>query len=298
MRKKIEYYKDLSSFPLWNLIQIQTSINEGRSDFRFMIIDSHINIPDKKDYDKCRDAYHNILYQMPSLDNNLLKKWKLYLAEVLRVQLKSEINKHLKLIGKRAKKIDMNRVNVSFGNYRSELEFKYKDFEFQVYSLNKNYKELWKKKYPEIQLPRILTENEDLHFFLFEEYLSLLEDYKEPEDLISRIVLITESFIENFIEVKTMKFEKILPIEKRLTKFFISINEPNKWKLIRTDLFGLNNMKYVPRSDNTMIDEVIVLRDSMNQGINLKETTFGEYQRIKVQSKAKNKAQSKKHNSA
>jgi hypothetical protein len=294
-RQQTKYYNDLAFLPLWNLIQVQISINEGKADYKYMIVDSHEKLPKKIDQKECKKAFTNIKYQMPLLDNNLYKKWALYLSELRRVQIKSEINKNLKLVGKRLKKIDMLNVNQAFSSYRLELEAKYKEFEFTIYSLEPKFKELWKEHYPRIELPRILTENNDMHFFLFEEYLDLLEDYKEASDLLGRAILTTEDFVKRFIKSKKIKFNKLTPIEKRLSKFFISIGQPKKWHLIRTDFFSIKRLKCIPKSDNTMIDEVIVLRKSMTQSIDLHKTTFAEYQRIKVQAKREYESMKRKN---
>lgn len=305
-KQSIIFYDDIYTMPLWNIIQIQNSINNGHPRYHWMIVGSEENdfkVPNKYNKEDAKKAHDKILFQMPETDNELMKRWAVYLAEVRRIQIDIEWNKGVDLLKTmdirdqkyKLKKINHNRTNQAFGTYLNEFERRHTEFEFTMFGVIQNMRDKWDEQYPKLNFPQVLKDKPELMFYIFEEYLDLLTDYEQQHGVIIDEVLKSEEFIKTFIKPQVLKFAKLRPIEKRLSRFFISINQPYKWKSIRGDFFGLGRVKCKPMSDNTMIDEVIVLRDIMNQPIDLRETTISELQRIRVQAKKKVK-QSKERN--
>jgi hypothetical protein len=292
----MKYFDDIYKMPIWNLIEIQRSINNGDAKYHYMIVGSekdNFEIPKKYNKQEAKEAHDKILFQMPETDNKLLKRWAIYIGEVRRVQLDLEWNRHVDTLRRMGikdynfKKINHNRTNQAFGSYLNEFERGHTEFEFTMYGIIKDMREEWEKHYPNLEFPKVLKDKPELMFFLFEEYLDLLTDYEQEHGGLVDQVLKSETFIKVFIKPQTMKFATLRGIEKRMSRFFISINDADKWKSIRGDFLGLGRVKCKPKSDNTMIDEVIILRDIMNQPIDIKRTTVGELQRIKVQAKEK-----------
>jgi len=291
-------YESINDIKVFNYDMIQQGMKKGFPDFRYMIVGSEYltanTLPKvrKKDILKLSEAYLNILYQLPEVDTELSKLWKLYELHFDLIRAKSEANELRQQLGRKMKKIDFNKLNVAFSSYRSKLEESYTDFELSVYFLKPDFIELWKEKYPDKLIPEILKERKEIEFFIFEEYFALLDKYSTPEYITTHYksfeqiealaIMRTENFVLNFIDVKTVKSKNLKNIERHLSGFFKERNEWAKWRIIRGDFFSYKRLKFLPkREGNTIIDDTIILNDVAGQNIDPKECTLYNYYKIK-----------------
>jgi hypothetical protein len=168
-------------------------------------------------------------------------------------------------------KIQLAALNKSFDEYLDLLEKNYKEFEFDVYFLKPDYKDTW---HFDREIPKELIENENLEFFLAEEYIDLVKDF-----VLEDAIFLTDSeFFTKYIDKRVGKFDNIKKINERLYEFFRSINELDKWRLIRGDFFNLNKINFIPSSNNSILKEVAILRKINNQGAGFNEkSTLRDY---------------------
>jgi hypothetical protein len=205
------------------------------------------------------------------MDTKLQESWIKYVAELLKYKIMLERNEFSKLLGKKKQKIVIANLNRSFDDYLEQLEAQYTEFEFDVYFLRPDYREKWDFNR---EIPPDLIKNESLEFFLAEEYIDLVKDFPLEDSLF----LLTPEFYKKNIDKRVEKFDNVTNINKRLYDFFKGIDQIEKWRLIRGDLFNLNKLDFVPKKENDMIKEIAILRKLNNQGAGFNmQSTLREY---------------------
>ena len=68
----------------------------------------------------------------------------------------------------------------------------------------------------------------------------------------------------------------------------------DKYRAIRTDFFSLYKMKFIPSSDNDILDEMIIVGEIINQNIDETKTSVGKYYKMKDRAHKKTEQLNKK----
>jgi hypothetical protein len=271
----MKLYTDLD-IPLWRWDKIQESQKDGELDLRWLCIDT---LPKKYNKEEYYDAYLNILYQIPEIDLSLNNAWIAYIAELMRYNIINEMNLWIKkfkfwfkvLYPKKNKEIkqNINKLNKTFNNYLTELENNYKEFEFDVHFLKKDYREKWNL---DINIPDELIKNEKMEFFLADEYLFMIKAWIKDSKITFNegLHLITPEFYERFIDVKKMKISNLKKVDEMLYEKFRDAGEIEKWRIIRGDFFNLNKLDFTTKKENNILKQLIRLREINKQAIPLK----------------------------
>lgn len=259
----MKLYTDLN-IPLHRWEKLQMSQKEtGNLDLRYLKIGRLPKKYDKKEYLK---AYESILSKIPEIDMSLTVSWTLYVAHYVKYCILLEMNLWKKLWNKKKLEIQTNKLNKSFDEYLTELNENYKEFEFEVHGLKKDYKEIWDLDF---DIPKQLIKNDKFQFFLFEEYIEMIREWIEKNKITVKegIDLMKQSFVEKYISVEITKIDDLKKVNKRMYDFFRDTKQIEKWRSIRGDYFNLYNLNFKSKKDISILKQVVFLREQNNQKI-------------------------------
>ena len=284
----MKLYTDLK-IPLWNWNEIQESQINGSIDLRYLVKESDYETPVKTS-NELYETYLNILYQIPGLNIDLNTSWTNYLIERQIWQVITTQNQYAKIIGKKEKEISYNKLERAFIDYLTNLDSNYNGFSFTVYSLRKDFKEVWDYDH---EIPKELIDNKKMNFFLFEEFIDMIKDWTFFRALILSNKL--NEFVEKYIESDVKKFKSVRKVYDTLYTRFRDMNQIEKLRIIRDDYFSIYKLKFETDKKNDIIDQVIALREINNQDIPMsKDNSITLEEFLKQVNRAKIKEAAKK----
>lgn len=287
--------------PLWNWYKIQESYKNGSPDLKYLVKGIDYENPPKIT-DDLASAYLKIVYELPSVNIDLVSVWTSYLIEEKNYQVDNEVSLWQKLTGgKKSKivKIDPYKYDRAFTDYMDALDEVNDSYMFNVFFLKKDFQDLWDYKEP---IPKILIkESDDIEFFLADQYIGTIIEWLKSGDinLNQSFLMLSPEFYLKFIDVREQSFESVRIVYNILFKNFT--DDLDKLRIIRGDYFHLNKMDFTQKSEDDILDQVIALREINNQTIDLHNTSLNEYyKQIKRAEKkeAERKKETKKPNSS
>lgn len=288
MTENHDIYTRLDTLPLRNFLEISKGENLQLQYLYKIDIDSNnIQITDKEEFERLYNVYNNLLFERRLNDNSLLISFVAFKSKNLEILSKFLINdvKGLKNEPKTDIKLDIagNLLN----NFLNELERPERKFLLDVFYFNENYAEIYKKLFPNKEIPVFFNELKGLKFHILEQYFIFSSKF----DKIIQSFITSPVFIDTFFLHKVTYTDSLRQLNKILEKSFIVSGNTEKWLYIRNNLFDLQNINYIDEKKNetNYIDVIYSLQNYLEISIDVKSITVAEFESLQILAEKKQK---------
>lgn len=269
----MKLYNDIYDIPIKNFIRIQESMLINKPDYSFLIKRGRC-----RNRLKLKEAYFNLLYQFPKIDNDLNKAWGAYKLAMQYYINALNTNKFANKHGFKEVENHKYTANKAFKEYLDILQVSYTDFEFEICFLYDDFKEIYEAVKPVEQLEKPpIPENFNfkLEFFFIDEFIKYISQFEENFGVyvFAGYDILINSEFRKFSD-ETYGIDKI---NKRLEDFYRETKQYDKWFLIRYNMFNIDTIKFRSQETHTIMNDVISVSNALNQDIDIDNRSVGQF---------------------
>lgn len=276
----MKIYQNIEQLPYYNYFKIQESLGKRKPEYNWLyVFDNKTEQPPEiESYLELKKIYENIVYQLPEINMTLSnlnleiqKELLIYKIEYTKYNFYVNLNKEYP-------QPKDSKILALYAEYIRYLNNNYTEFNFTVWSIKKDFKEIFETRYKGKG----------------EKFLSLLEKYKTDDFLLQEEIDYYfgqfSNLIEPFLEKREQKVDSLSVIDKHIQEFF---KESNNWMYFifaRNTLFNLNGLKCEPKSSNvSFFDEIEQINKIAKHPVKPFDLTVAQYFAIKKDIKNGNK---------
>jgi len=266
LSKKLQLFKSIETMPLINWVLLNS-----RGDLRYLLKNSiSEDLPKVKKSLEAKlilrfEEVQFAIYDIIGVDLRVGNSWGRYLQNYLQHKANEINNKIRNIQGLEPVKIKKYKNSKLFYEYLGNLDKYYTDFQVYEYSFIDNFET---------------------------EYCKYYERQGKKETC-----MYSENFVSKFVQQKVIKINSISDFAKRIEKGYYKAKKSDNWMIERRDTFDKKNLRYSPKKDADIGEEIANVENSLGYGIDTKNTTVSEYYnkiRVVIEKAKRDEKQNKK----
>lgn len=265
---KHKIYRSIDQLPYYNYWQIQNSLGKGKPAYNWLyVFDNKTEQPPKiQNYKELHEVYKNLVYDLPDI-NLYLNKLNIEIQkELLLYKIRYNKYKNYLNLDIEAKVPQDSKILHLYADYIRYINNNFTDFEFEIWSINEDFEEIYKKRYKdkETKLLELLRIHKNDQFLLYDELKFYFNEFV--------------ALINPFLKKIDWKTDSVSVIDKHIASFYKTSKNWEYFIFARDILFNLNTLKCKPKESKlTYFDEIDQLNKLIKNQIKPFEVTVSEY---------------------